>query len=108
MDINGKLNLVTFQIIAAAIFQEFYVQKDDVDIEEQKLHVIKTAARLKKNYLNSLATTSGNYPTIETDAESHVHFLPATLSAFLGVLISFVEGRLSRAGNCSSCAATCH
>ena len=47
-DINGKLNLVTFQITAAAIFQEFYVQKDDVDIEEQKLHVIKTAARLKK------------------------------------------------------------
>jgi len=43
---------------------------------------------LIKNDLKSLATTSGNYPTIDTDAESHVHFLPATLSAFLGVLVS--------------------
>ena len=87
-DINGKPNVVTFRTTAAAILQEFYIQQDDVDIEEQKMNIIKTAAKLIKKDLKSLPTSSGNYPTIDTDAESHVHFLPATLSAFLGVLVS--------------------
>ena len=56
--------------------------------KNKKLNIIKTAARLIKNDLKSLATSSGNYPMIDTNAESHVHFLPATLSAFLGVLVS--------------------
>ena len=40
-DINGKPNVVTFRTTAAAILQEFYIQQDDVDIEEQKMNIIK-------------------------------------------------------------------
>lgn len=87
-DINGEPKVVIFRTTAAAILQEFYVQRNDVDIEEQKMNIIKTATRLIKSDLKSLATSSGNYPTMDTDAESHVHFLPVTLSAFLGVLVS--------------------
>ena len=64
-DINGKPNVVTFRTTAAAILQEFYIQQDDVDIEEQKMNIIKTAAKLIKKDLKSLPTSSGNYPTID-------------------------------------------
>lgn len=53
MDINGKQIIVTVRITAAAILLEFYVQPDDMNMREQKMSTIKTAAMLIKNYLLS-------------------------------------------------------
>lgn len=89
-DINGKPNVVTFRTTAMAILQEFHFREhqDDLDINEEQMNIIKTAARLIKNDLKSIPTSSDSYPTITTDAESHVRFLPASLSTFLSLLTS--------------------
>ena len=52
------------------------------------MNIIKTAAKLIKNDLKSIPTSSDSYPTITTDAESHVRYLPASLSTFLSLLTS--------------------
>ena len=87
-DINGKPNVVTFRTTATAILQEFHKRQDDVDIKEQQMNVIKTAAKLIKNDLKSIATSGDSYPSIATDAESHFRYLSASLSTFLEVLVS--------------------
>ena len=89
-DINGKANVVTFRTTATAILQEFHFreQQDDLDINEEQMNIIKTAAKLIKNDLKSIPTSSDSYPTITTDAESHVRYLPASLSTFLSLLTS--------------------
>ena len=87
-DINGKANVVTFRTTASAILQEFYFRErqDDLDINEEQMNIIKTAAKLIKNDLKSIPTSSDSYPTITTDAESQVRYLPASLSTFLSLL----------------------
>ena len=87
-DINGKPNVVTFRTTAKAILQEFHFleHQDDLDINEEQMNIIKTAAKLIKNDLKSIPTSSDSYPTITTDAESHVRYLPASLSTFLSLL----------------------
>ena len=89
-DINGKANVVTFRTTATAILQEFHFREhqDDLDINEEQMNIIKTAAKLIKNDLKSIPTSSDSYPTITTDAESHVRYLPASLSTFLSLLTS--------------------
>ena len=89
-DINGKPNVVTFRTTATAILQEFHFREhqDDLDINEEQMNIIKTAAKLIKNDLKSIPTSSDSYPTITTDAESHVRYLPASLSTFLSLLTS--------------------
>ena len=46
MVINGKLHAGTFTTMAVAILQEFYFHEhqDDLDISEEQMNVIKTAA----------------------------------------------------------------
>ena len=89
-DINGKPNVVTFRTTATAILQEFHFleHQDDLDINEEQMNIIKTAAKLIKNDLKSIPTSSDSYPTITTDAESHVRYLLASLSTFLSLLTS--------------------
>ena len=87
-DINGKPNVVTFKTTATAILQEFHAHEDVLDIKEEQENIIKTAAKLIKNDLKSIPTSSDSYPTITTDAESHARYLPASLSTFLSVLNS--------------------
>ena len=89
-DTNGKPNLVNFRTTATAILQEFPFREhqDDFDINEEQMNVIKTAAKLIKNDLKLISTSSDSSPTITTDAESHVRYLPASLSTFLSHLTS--------------------
>ena len=47
-DINGKPNEVTFRTTAATILQEFHL-KQNLDIEAEKINIIKAAAKLTKN-----------------------------------------------------------
>lgn len=90
MDINGKPNLVTFRTTATAILQKFHFREYqcDLDINEEQMNIIKTAANLVKNDLKVIPTSSDSYPTITTDAEPHVRYLPASLSTFLSLLTS--------------------
>lgn len=52
------------------------------------MNIIKTTAKLLKNDLKSIPTSSDSYPTITIDAESHVRYFPASLSTFLSLLTS--------------------
>ena len=58
-DINGKANVVTFRTTATAILQEFHFREyqDDLDINEEQMNIIKTAAKLIKNDLKSIPTS---------------------------------------------------
>ena len=85
-DSNGKPKVVTFRTTAATILQEFHVKQKNLDIEAEKMNIIKTAAKLIKNDLKSIKTTNVNYPEIDSDVESHIQYLP--LSAFLGSIVS--------------------
>ena len=70
-DVNGKPNVVTFTTTAATILQEFHVKQKNLDIEAEKMDIIKTAAKLIKNDLKSIKTTNENYLEIDSDVESH-------------------------------------
>ena len=54
-DINGKSNVVTLRSNAECVLQEFHdCEEDDPDME--KTHLIKTAAKLIRNDINSVET----------------------------------------------------
>ena len=69
-DINGKPKEVMFRTTAATILQEFHI-KQNLDIEAEKINIIKAAAKLTKNDLKSIKTTNENYPEIDSDVESN-------------------------------------
>ena len=53
------------------------------------MNIITAAAKLTKSHIKLVSTCSENYPTIETDVQSHIDFLPSTLKLFLeGILTS--------------------
>lgn len=89
-DVNGKPNVVTLKTTATAILQEFHFREyqDDLDINAEQMNIVKTAAKLIKNDIKSIPTSSDSYPTITTDAQSHVRYLPASLSTFFSLLTS--------------------
>jgi len=88
-NINGKPNVVTFRRTAASILEEFHLhQKDHADPEQEKLDIIKTAAKLIRSDIKLVETSNENYPLIETEVQKHVDFLPLTLKLFLeGILV---------------------
>ncbi|KAL9969583.1 hypothetical protein ACROYT_G021813 [Oculina patagonica] len=70
-EINGKPNVVTFRSTASAILHEFHSQQKDVDLDTEKLSIIRTASRLIKNDIELLKTSNEVYPLIETEKASH-------------------------------------
>ena len=50
-DINGKPNVVTFRT-TAAVLQDFYAQRDNVDIEEQKMNINSSQANKERYQVN--------------------------------------------------------
>lgn len=80
----GKRNIVTFRRTAASILDEFHMQqKEHVNPEDEKLDVIRAAAKLLRSDLKLVETPDDFYPLIETDVEKHVEFLPPTLRLLL-------------------------
>ena len=79
-ELNGRANVVTFRSTAETVLQEFHARQKDHP-EEEKQHIIETAAKLIKNDIKLVDTSNEHYPTvneIETE-ERCLNFLPATL-----------------------------
>ena len=86
-EINGKPNVVTFRITVANILHDFHAQPKNVDLETEKLNIIRTASRLIKSDIKLIKTSNDIYPLIETEAETNANFLPQTLKLLLeGIL----------------------
>ena len=82
-ELNGRANVVTFRSTAETVLQEFHARQKDHP-EQEKQHIIETAAKLIKNDIKLVDTSNEHYPTvyeIETE-ERCLNFLPATLKLF--------------------------
>ena len=98
---DGKPNVVTFRKTAAAILNEFHeMEKDALDVETEKMNIIRTAAALIKSEIKLVeTTTSETYPKVESDAEQQVEFLPVSLKEFLhGILTEDDNVKLASIG----------
>ena len=87
-EINGKANVVTFRNTAETILQEFHVHQKDHP-EQEKKHIIKAAAKLIKNDIKLVETSTEHYPPVdEIETEDRcLNFLPDTLKLLLeGIL----------------------
>ena len=86
-NVNGRPNVVTLRKAAASILNEFHKQQRNDDPEAEKMNIVITAAKLIKSDIKLVSTCSENYPTIKTNVQNHIDFLPSTLKLFLeGVL----------------------
>ena len=98
-EINGKPNVVTFRSTVAHILHDFHAQPKNVDLETEKLNVIRTASRLIKSDIKLIKTSNDIYPLIETEAETNANFLPQTLKLFLeGILASKDDVKVASIG----------
>jgi len=62
-EINGKANVVTFRSTAETILQEFHAHQKDHP--EQKTYIIQAAAKLIKNDIKLVETSTGHYPPVD-------------------------------------------
>ena len=68
-EIIGKPNVETFRSTVANILHDFHVQPKNVDLETEKLNIIRTASRLFKSGIKLIKTSNDIYPLIETGAD---------------------------------------
>lgn len=98
-EINGKPNVVTFGSTVANILHDFHAQPKNVDLETEKLNIIRTASRLIKSDIKLIKTSNDIYPLIETEAETNANFLPQTLKLLLeGILASKDDVKVASIG----------
>ena len=97
-----------------------HAQPKNVDLETEKLNIIRTASRLIKSDIKLIKTSNDIYPLIETEVKTNANFLPQTLKLLLeGILATkddvkvavqlhhhfasrFLVDTLHRLGFCSS------
>ena len=98
-EINGKAKVVTFRSTVANILHDFHAQPKNVDLETEKLNIIRTASRLIKSDIKLIKTSNDIYPLIETEAETNSNFLPQTLKLLLeGILASKDDVKVASIG----------
>lgn len=98
-DINGKPNVVTFRSNVTTIVHEFHTRQKNVDLETEKLNIIRTASKLIKNDIKLIETSNEVYPLIEKESETNANFLPYTLKLFLeGILVDRDNVKLASIG----------
>jgi hypothetical protein len=89
--IRGKANVVTFRSTAEKIVRQFSQEKNvNRDSEEEKLRIIKTAAKLLLADIKSMDTSRDEYPS-RSDMENtqkNLEYIPASLHLFLTTLLS--------------------
>ena len=56
-EINGKPNVVTFRSTVANILHDFQAKPKNVDLETEKLNIIRTASRLIKSDIKLIKTS---------------------------------------------------
>ena len=100
---NGKPNVVTFRSTVANILHDFHAQPKSVDLETEKLNIIRTASRLIKSDIKLIKTSYDIYPLIETGAETNANFLPHTLKLLLeGILVGKDDVKIASIGQAIS------
>ena len=62
-ELNGRANVVTFRSTAETVLQEFHARQKDHP-EQEKQHIIETAAKLIKNDIKLVDTSNEHYPTV--------------------------------------------
>ena len=86
-EINGKCNVVTLRSKASEVLHDFYSQRD-LDVEKDKVRIIKTVAKLIKDDIKFVSTSHCNYPgTDELGSEESINFLPASLRVLFSDII---------------------
>lgn len=98
-DINRKPNVVAFRSTVANILHDFHAQPKNVDLETEKLYIIRTASRLIKSDIKLIESSNDIYPLIEAEAETNADFLPQTLKLLLeGILASKDDVKVASIG----------
>ena len=98
-EINGKPNVVTFRSTVTNIVHDFHAKPKNVDLEAEKLNIIRTASRLIKSDIKLIKTSNDINPLIETEAEMNANFLPQTLKLLLeGILASKDDVKVASIG----------
>jgi hypothetical protein len=90
-EINGKQNVVTFRNTVRSILQEFFEQSNSYQsTEEEKLSIIKTAAKiLKTEILSSEVSMKALYPSLdEISAQDNMKYVPESLQVLLKTIFS--------------------
>ena len=84
-EINGKHNVVTFLSTAKCILHEFYAQSRSTDnSESEAIRIIETAAKLIKNDIKGIQTSSEYYPSKnDLEQDAILEYVPKTLLIFL-------------------------
>ena len=72
----------------ANILPDFHAQPKSVDLETEKLNIIRTASKLIKSDIKLIKTSNDIYPFIETEAERNANFPPQTLKLLLEGLLA--------------------
>jgi hypothetical protein len=89
--IRGKANVVTFRSTAEKIVRQFSQEKNvNRESEEEKLRIIKTAAKLLLADIKSMDTSRDEYPS-RSDMENtqkNLEYILASLQLFLTTLLS--------------------
>ena len=83
-EINGTANVVTFRTTAKALLQDHYQQMKQ-DPNEEKIRLVKTAAKLIREDIKDVETTYEAYPSCEDleSVDAGIQFLPETLQVLL-------------------------
>ena len=84
-EVNGKLNVVTFVGTAKGILHEFYTQTRLTDNSElDAIRIIETAAKLIRNDIKGIQTSSKHYPSKEDlKQDAILDYVPKTLRILL-------------------------
>lgn len=83
-EVNGKPNIVTFRRTASSILNEFYRRPSAKSLEEEKLSMIGTAAKLIKADIMSLKDSKAVYPSsVNIHSEKNIIFVPDSLQTLL-------------------------
>jgi hypothetical protein len=90
-ELNGKQNVVIFRNTVRSILQEFFEQSNSYQsTEEEKLSIIKTAAKiLKTEILSSEVSMKALYPSLdEISAQDNMKYVPESLQVLLKTIFS--------------------
>ena len=88
--INGKPNVVTFRTTARAVLQEYYKQRQEINTGEEKVKLVRAAAKLIKEDIKAIETSHEVYPSCDDleSQEAGVKYLPDTLLALLEAMFA--------------------
>ena len=88
-EINEKANVVAFLRTASRILHDFYSQKHK-DPEQEKAHIIKTAALRIKNDIKTIKQSKDVYPSNAemTSSEAALENIPDCLKLFMKIVFA--------------------